>query len=356
MIDGVSREVIGVMPAGFQYPLRSELWVPLRFSREGSRDAARRALHRRDRPAEAGRDDRARARGHARDRRAAGARFSAHQSRHHRVGASAARRDGRQRPPVDVRAARRRRPGAADRVRQHRRPGADSRDRPRPRAGGARRDRRRPLHAGRGRCWSRAWCSASPAARPACCSRTGRRRAIASIDPSIGVPLLNQTRLDWSVVGVRVRRRGARVGDLRHDAGVAGELDRRRRDAHSRGRRQHHQRSEAAADAQRADRRGNHAGRGAAGRRRTAGAQLRAVAVGRSRASTPTACRRSRCRCRTAATAQPLQRQAFVETLLARSGRASERRIGRRDLRPAADQFPLRHLHLDARRRHAVGR
>ena len=32
MIDGVSREVIGVMPAGFQYPLRSELWVPLRFS------------------------------------------------------------------------------------------------------------------------------------------------------------------------------------------------------------------------------------------------------------------------------------------------------------------------------------
>ncbi len=31
-IDGVSRDVIGVMPAGFQYPLRSELWVPLRFS------------------------------------------------------------------------------------------------------------------------------------------------------------------------------------------------------------------------------------------------------------------------------------------------------------------------------------
>jgi predicted permease len=31
-IDGVQREVIGVMPAGFQYPLRSELWVPLRFS------------------------------------------------------------------------------------------------------------------------------------------------------------------------------------------------------------------------------------------------------------------------------------------------------------------------------------
>ena len=32
MIDGVSREVIGVMPPGFQYPLRSELWMPLRFS------------------------------------------------------------------------------------------------------------------------------------------------------------------------------------------------------------------------------------------------------------------------------------------------------------------------------------
>lgn len=32
MIDGVSREVIGVMAAGFQYPLRSEMWTPLRFS------------------------------------------------------------------------------------------------------------------------------------------------------------------------------------------------------------------------------------------------------------------------------------------------------------------------------------
>ena len=31
-IDGVSSEVIGVMPEGFQYPLRSELWIPLRFS------------------------------------------------------------------------------------------------------------------------------------------------------------------------------------------------------------------------------------------------------------------------------------------------------------------------------------
>jgi putative ABC transport system permease protein len=31
-IDGVSREVIGVMPPGFQYPLRSEMWVPIRFS------------------------------------------------------------------------------------------------------------------------------------------------------------------------------------------------------------------------------------------------------------------------------------------------------------------------------------
>ena len=31
-VDGVFREVIGVMPAGFAYPLQSELWVPLRFS------------------------------------------------------------------------------------------------------------------------------------------------------------------------------------------------------------------------------------------------------------------------------------------------------------------------------------
>ena len=32
MIDGISREVIGIMPAGFQYPLRSEMWTTLRFS------------------------------------------------------------------------------------------------------------------------------------------------------------------------------------------------------------------------------------------------------------------------------------------------------------------------------------
>ena len=31
-LDGTSYEVIGVMPAGFEYPLRAELWVPLRFS------------------------------------------------------------------------------------------------------------------------------------------------------------------------------------------------------------------------------------------------------------------------------------------------------------------------------------
>jgi predicted permease len=31
-LDGTSREVIGVMPAGVEFPLRSELWIPLRFS------------------------------------------------------------------------------------------------------------------------------------------------------------------------------------------------------------------------------------------------------------------------------------------------------------------------------------
>jgi predicted permease len=31
-LDGVPAEVVGVMPAGFQYPLGSEMWVPLRFS------------------------------------------------------------------------------------------------------------------------------------------------------------------------------------------------------------------------------------------------------------------------------------------------------------------------------------
>jgi putative ABC transport system permease protein len=32
VLDGVAHEVIGVMPAGFQYPLRSEIWMPFRFS------------------------------------------------------------------------------------------------------------------------------------------------------------------------------------------------------------------------------------------------------------------------------------------------------------------------------------
>src|SRR5687768_14887761 len=31
-IDGVAREVIGVMPQGFQFPLQSEFWIPLQFT------------------------------------------------------------------------------------------------------------------------------------------------------------------------------------------------------------------------------------------------------------------------------------------------------------------------------------
>jgi predicted permease len=33
-LDGTPRRVVGVMPAGFSYPLSSELWVPLRFTSE----------------------------------------------------------------------------------------------------------------------------------------------------------------------------------------------------------------------------------------------------------------------------------------------------------------------------------
>jgi len=32
VIDGVPREVVGVMPDGFEYPLQSEFWLPLRFT------------------------------------------------------------------------------------------------------------------------------------------------------------------------------------------------------------------------------------------------------------------------------------------------------------------------------------
>lgn len=32
LLDNVPREIVGVMPAGIEFPLRSELWIPLRFS------------------------------------------------------------------------------------------------------------------------------------------------------------------------------------------------------------------------------------------------------------------------------------------------------------------------------------
>jgi putative ABC transport system permease protein len=33
-LDGTPRQIVGIMPAGFSYPLSSELWVPLRFTAE----------------------------------------------------------------------------------------------------------------------------------------------------------------------------------------------------------------------------------------------------------------------------------------------------------------------------------
>ena len=34
VLDGTPRRIVGVMPAGFSYPLSSELWIPLRFTSE----------------------------------------------------------------------------------------------------------------------------------------------------------------------------------------------------------------------------------------------------------------------------------------------------------------------------------
>ena len=133
------------MPPGVEFPLRSELWIPLAVLGEGSRDATWRALHRGDRAPETGRADRSGARRNAHHRQPAGAGVSAHQPRPLGVGAPAARIARRQRPPVDVRAAGRGGPRAADRLRQRGQPGADSRCQPRPRAGRARGRRRGPI-------------------------------------------------------------------------------------------------------------------------------------------------------------------------------------------------------------------
>ena len=168
--DGISREVIGVMPPGVEFPLRSELWIPLAVLGEGSRDATWRALHRGARAPEARRADRRGARRNAHHRQPAGAAVSAHQPRQLGLGASAARIAGRQRPAIDVRAAGRGGPRAADRLRQRRQPRADSRRRPRPRAGRARGRRRGPIQpvsrpadreprARRDRRRRRVWCS-----------------------------------------------------------------------------------------------------------------------------------------------------------------------------------------------------
>ena len=126
-LDGVSHEVIGVMPRGFQYPLRSEMWVPLRFS---ARDLeTQRGAHYIDVVGRLKPDvslERARE-----DMRAIAARLAREFPRTNRdysaSRASAARIDGQQRPAIDVRAARRRRARAADRVRQRRQPGVDPR-------------------------------------------------------------------------------------------------------------------------------------------------------------------------------------------------------------------------------------
>ena len=47
---------------------------------------------------------------------------------------------------------------------------------------------------------------------------------------------------------------------------------------------------------------------------------------------------------------QPAQRAAFVDTLVSRIARPPGRRGGGRDLRAAADELPLHHLDVDARR------
>ena len=190
------------MPAGFQYPLRSEMWMPLRFTRERPGNTTWRAIHRCDRPAEA----RRRHRPAREDMRAIGARLArdvpAHESRNHAsvhplreamvgnvrqsmfvlLGAVGLvllivcvniaslvliRALGRGRE-LAVRVAHGRRPRHAGAIAAGREPAAGS-------------GRRR----GRPACW-RIWATS----------------AIASLDPSIGVPLLNQTRLDC--VGDRV--------------------------------------------------------------------------------------------------------------------------------------------------------
>ena len=152
------------------------------------------------------------------------------------------------------------------------------------------------------------------------------------------MPLLNQTRLDYVVIGFALgvavlasvifgtmpAWQASSIGDvvarIREEGGSTTSDPKRQRTA------------------QPADRRRDHGRRRVARRRGPAGAQLRAIAVGRPGLQSQ---RRADVQHRVpeARYAQPHQRDAFVTSLLSRAATQSERRVRRRDLRPAADRI-----------------
>ena len=129
MIDGTLHRIIGVMPAGFDFPRRGKLWLPLQLPADP--DAQRGAHYlSRGRPAAAGCVAGRGPAGHLDDRPAAGRQVPAEQHRMVGVGGLAAGIDGRPLAAGAADAAGGRRPGGAHRLRQRRQPAARAGGRP----------------------------------------------------------------------------------------------------------------------------------------------------------------------------------------------------------------------------------
>ena len=146
-LDGVSREVVAVMPPSFQFPsARTQIWVPLGLDRARHRRVLGRRLHADRRPPAARRDDGAGADGRPRVPVAHRRALPVADARRRGIATSTvvplAGGARRRRPPAAADPDCRRRAGAGDRLRERRESQPVARDRARARDRRPDRDRR----------------------------------------------------------------------------------------------------------------------------------------------------------------------------------------------------------------------